>query len=301
MKASATAADVIRSSVATATHAFLAAEPFLRSGGDPRSVHEARAAIRRVRSDLRVFKRFLDADWAKKLRAELGWFAQSLGAVRDSDVLMERIEELSVRLPDDDRGAFDLVIRPLGAARSAAYGRLAVTMEGERYGALRRQILEASHAARVAPRAEQHPGAALYDCVRSSWRKLARRVDALGRNPSDDDLHRVRISAKRCRYAVEAIEPFAKRRARRFLRRVARLQDILGELHDVSVERTRLRNAMTSDSAAFVAGELAGLDVVARERARKAWGPAWKKVSNRRLRFWKSHSAFSDGPLTTEL
>jgi len=172
-------------------------------------------------------------------------------------------------------------------------------MEGERYGALRAQILEASHAPRFTPRAERTPGAAVYECVRQAWRKLERRVDDLGPNPKDEELHRVRISAKRCRYAVEAIQPFAKRRARRFLRRVARLQDILGELHDVSVERARLRNAMTNDSAAFVAGELAGLDVVARERARKAWGRAWKKVANKRLRFWKSHSAFPDGRPTT--
>jgi CHAD domain-containing protein len=301
MKSTTTVADVLRSSVASATHAFLSAEPHIRSTGDPNRIHDARAAIRRLRSDLRVFKRFLDPGWAKDLRAELGWFAQALGAVRDSDVLMVRMDDLSVRLPDDDREAFDLVLRPLGVARAAAYGRLVATMEGERYGALRAQILEASHAPRFTPRAERTPGAAVYECVRQAWRKLERRVDDLGPNPKDEELHRVRISAKRCRYAVEAIQPFAKRRARRFLRRVARLQDILGELHDVSVERARLRNAMTNDSAAFVAGELAGLDVVARERARKAWGRAWKKVANKRLRFWKSHSAFPDGRPTTEL
>jgi len=60
MKSTTTVADVLRSSVASATHAFLSAEPHIRSTGDPNRIHDARAAIRRLRSDLRVFKRFLD-------------------------------------------------------------------------------------------------------------------------------------------------------------------------------------------------------------------------------------------------
>src|SRR5207249_11170533 len=57
---------------------------------------------------------------------------------------------------------------------------------------------------------------ALPGLVAGRWRQLARAVGRLGPEPGDAALHRVRIRAKRARYAAEAVAPVVGARARRF-------------------------------------------------------------------------------------
>jgi CHAD domain-containing protein len=48
----------------------------------------------------------------------------------------------------------------------------------------------------------------------------------------DNQLHAARRAYKRARYAVEVIQPLWGRRARRLVRRIKELQDVLGEHQD---------------------------------------------------------------------
>jgi CHAD domain-containing protein len=125
--------------------------------------------------------------------------------------------------------------------------------------------------------------------VARPWRKLCRAVERLSGSPSDAELHRIRIKAKMCRYAAEAVEPITGKRARRFARRIEDVQTILGELHDAAVERERLRASVgaVDARAAFVAGELSAFETVASGEARRAWRRAWRKAAQKRLRFWR--------------
>lgn len=77
-------------------------------------------------------------------------------------------------------------------------------------------------------------------------------------------------------------------RASKLLKRLIRLQDILGTLHDAIVERQRLRACVDPRDPAFVAGEFAGLDLAARADARASWRKAWRGASRKRLRFWST-------------
>ena len=96
--------------------------------------------------------------------------------------------------------------------------------------------------------------------------RAASRVDAA---TSADDLHRMRIAAKRARYAAEAVERFGGKGVKRLARRLAALQDILGDFNDAVVAADWLRaRPMADPAAAFEAGELAGtLDAMARAHA----------------------------------
>src|SRR5205807_6865528 len=76
--------------------------------GDPDAVHDMRVATRRIRSTLRTFRKLLDADRTEPLRAELKWLAGLLGAVRDGDVMAERLTK------EVDDLAPDLVLGPVG-------------------------------------------------------------------------------------------------------------------------------------------------------------------------------------------
>src|SRR5208337_3814895 len=60
---------------------------------DPEFVHDLRVATRRARSALRLFSRILDPGEGSAFADDLGWIARLLGATRDLDVFMARLEE----------------------------------------------------------------------------------------------------------------------------------------------------------------------------------------------------------------
>ena len=69
----------------------------------------------------------------------------------------------------------------------------------------------------------------------STGRCLKRAARALRSNSPDTEWHAVRIRAKHCRYAAEAVAPIYGRRAKRFTAAIAALQDLLGSHQDTVV------------------------------------------------------------------
>ncbi len=54
-------------------------------------VHQARVAARRLRSDLKTFSLLLEPGWVGRMRHDLRWVGDPLGAVRDMDVLVNTL------------------------------------------------------------------------------------------------------------------------------------------------------------------------------------------------------------------
>jgi CHAD domain-containing protein len=121
----------------------------------------------------------------------------------------------------------------------------------------------------------------------SVWKALARRARAAETSPTDDALHALRIRTKRARYAAEALEPYVGRRAARFARRAARLQDVLGRHQDAVVAIDRLSEvAARSPELAFSAGWIAAGRARMRAETRAAWPAAWRSLARKERRFW---------------
>jgi hypothetical protein len=101
----------------------------------------------------------------------------------------------------------------------------------------------------------------------SSGTFAARSSDRTKTRLTNRELHRIRIRAKRSRYAAEAFAPVAGRTARTFAERMKRLQDLLGEQHDAVVNEQRLCHHRQDIRLAFVAGELFALEGSAADSA----------------------------------
>ena len=99
---------------------------------------------------------------------------------------------------------------------------------------------------------------------------------------------KVRILAKRCRYAAEAVAPVIGKPARRLGEAAEDLQEVLGEQHDAVVAEAWLRQAGRAPrrDAALVAGELVCLQRAAAAEARSSWPTAWKACSAKRVTSW---------------
>jgi CHAD domain-containing protein len=251
-------------------------------------VHQARVATRRLRSDLRTFRDFLDPVWNAALRDELQWLGAELGTVRDGDVLVERLHEHAARLPDTEHLAVERVISRRTAERDDAHRELLDAYRSARYVELLDRLVTAAREPMFTEAATASAEAALPDVVRKPWRHLRNAVGDLGDDPPDEALHDVRKRAKRCRYAAEAVAPVVGKRARDFAKAVAGVQEVLGEHQDAVVARAWLGKAAADASAseAYAAGMLAGVELAAAATSRDAFPAAWKAASKKSLRGW---------------
>jgi CHAD domain-containing protein len=280
---------MVRAALASGLHRLVAHDPGVRLDEDPEEVHQARVATRRLRSDLRTFKTLVDPEWADGLRQELGWLARPLGEVRDADVLLDRLRAETGRIPAEDRPPVGALIDRLTASRERSLETLFEALDSKRYVALLDALIDGVANPRLADDADKPAEDVAATLVGKAWRKLKRSVGELGPEPADEQLHRVRIMAKRCRYAAEAVVGVEGRPAKRFAGAVAGLQDVLGQLQDAVVATSWLRGCITKNTSvaeATAIGELLGFAAVASEESRRQWPEAWRAAHRKSLRSW---------------
>jgi CHAD domain-containing protein len=284
--------EVIHAAIAGSARMLILHLPAALLGDDSEGVHQARVATRRLRSDLRTFATMLDPAWTSVLRAELQWLAGALGAVRDADVLLRRINDTIKSRPLADPTAAAEVVAVLEAQRAAAGMGLATAIGSRRALALYELVVAAAADPPTNTRAVGSALRRLAPLVRRPWRHLQRQVAELGDTPSDEQLHRVRLLAKRARYAAEAVSPAFGPEARRFASAMAAIQDELGELHDLAVaaawstETAVQLERQHETPAAQAALVIADRFVSQHTELHPTWRKAYRRASRHRNRDW---------------
>lgn len=278
-----TAADVIRTGLATSVARMMLNLPVARLGSDPEGVHQARVAARRLRSDLRTFAPLLEREWSDGLRSELRWLTDVLGPVRDGDVLAVAFGNVLASHPEIPTPSANTVLDALERQRAVDRSRLLDRLSDPRAAELLDRLVDAAADPRTTPKADRPARSVMPKLVRKRWRRLARAIDALGPEPETADLHGIRILAKRVRYASEAVAPAVGKPAKRFARHAATIQDALGDLHDAAVAGTWLEAASVGLPAdgAFAAGRMAQQMLVDAEVHEQRWRRALRSLHKR--------------------
>ena len=247
---------------------------------DPAAIHRARTATRRLRSNVRALEGVIETP--DGLRADLAWVGESLGAVRDADVLAARLSDMVGAAPDVVGLGGRVVVAAVLEQRRTATERVRRDLSSVRFGNL---IHELDLLAKEASSASGMVEAA--DVMRPRWRALRESVRALGTPSSDAELHQVRIETKRARYAAEIFQQVGGARCRRFLRRATTMQDVLGTQHDASRACAWLLDQEIDDPAvARSTGWLAAGAAADRDALREAWREPWRSLGRRKARFW---------------
>jgi CHAD domain-containing protein len=258
--------------------------------GEIEPLHQMRVGTRRLRSDLRTFGPLLDEGWTQSLRDELRWLGRALGAVRDLDVLLERLRREGADLSPH----LDPLLQELERRRDGARAALLADLGSRRYLDLVDRLVDAAHAPRLSERAQAPSGKALPPLVAGAWRKLAKPGRALNAGSPDEEFHAVRVRAKRVRYAAEAVAPALgrsrERRAQRLARRAAGVQDVLGELQDSVVAAETIgefaREHSHDGPLNLAAGRMLERESRARAAARAEFPRAWRQLDRKKLRAW---------------
>jgi CHAD domain-containing protein len=287
-----TIAEVVQDSIGSGLNRLIPHDLAVRINGDPRGIHQARVATRRLRSDLRTFRRLLDPAWVDRTRTTLKWVADALGDVRDADVLAGRLATRRSTGGDvEDRG-FDELTGRLHTRREAAMVNLRDVLARPRYFELLDHLEQAASSppwradGTVDP--DRPAASELGQLVRRPWRRLRKAVDELDAEPNDQALHRVRIKAKAVRYGAETARPVIGRPAKRLAKGAKALQGTLGDHNDAVDAEAWLRQeaAEPGTPVAVAAGEAIAVERQEQADTRDAWPAAWKKASRRKGRRW---------------
>ena len=278
--------ELVRATLAASVDRLVRVDPTLRASPNADAVHDARVSVRKLRSHLRTFAPVTDRAWAGDLSERLRWLGDVLGAARDADVLVAGLTEHIERLPSPDRRQAEQALGLFRAPRDSAYYELGRVLRDPAYA----EVLETTIAAACAPMVhlpQRSAASVMPQLMQRVWRKLRKRVRRAGLQPTDRDLHRIRIHAKHLRYAAEALMPIAGNAARRFARRAEDLQALLGKQHDAVAADIALHAHVHDGAHAFIGGEFAAIRRADSERYRERFPRCWQRLARRkRRRFW---------------
>jgi CHAD domain-containing protein len=276
------------------TEVLLWHAPAAAGGKTPEGVHQMRVAMRRMRSLLRVFRPACDGAALRGFDARLKELAALLGPARDWDVFLEGLgAEVAAALPEEPRIA--ALQRAATARQQAAYAALRPAIQGP---ALRRIAWEAVALIETRPwRAEttetaaERRGQPLEDfaagVLHKRWRRITEGGESIAALP-DVAFHALRIEAKRLRYAAELFAPlWGRKKARRFLDRLAAVQEAFGLANDAVVARALMASLTARGDAGltWAGGVAEGWALARARRARGKAEAAWGELLSADL-FW---------------
>jgi inorganic triphosphatase YgiF len=211
---------------------------------DPEYVHQMRVATRRLRAALRMFRPVLPAGFSEQLVPPMRDLMQALGQARDLDVLMaEIVAPVAKALPDEPRltDLASAITNRLYAARSTI--RHVLRQPGYSQLLLTVGSLLQSAPFTEPPAAGSETSSLLQFAdrrLRSQLKKILALADA-ARVEDPLSLHELRIGIKRLRYAIEFFGPMIPGKSgSNVIKRLAGLQEVLGQLNDLASAGTLL-------------------------------------------------------------
>ncbi|WP_211473842.1 CYTH and CHAD domain-containing protein [Collimonas humicola] len=215
-------------------------------GSDPEHLHQMRVGLRRLRATLSLFKKFIQAP--PEIAVQLRWLAGVLGPARDWEVLaastlndaarrrphepqLEHLRQHTAGVAGKHRHA------AANALASRAYARLLLSLGSWLEGRRWRQQQGAEQIAALSMPLKKFARSKLLKLQK----KLLERAKGI-KLQGPAKRHRLRIAAKKVRYAAEFFESyFPFKRMRPYVQALSELQDLLGVSNDRNVAGSLLQ------------------------------------------------------------
>ncbi len=216
---------------------------------DPEVVHDMRVSIRQMRSVLRL----LGSNYGKvgrNYRNQLRGFAQTLGQIRDLDVLIADVDRYHRSLrATKKKEALQLVMNRFQQQRAKALSRWQKTQNSKSYRKFVKQFtafLSDTDGNNLSPSTLQVRH--IVPMLLHERLAQVRRYDGLLEGAPVELFHRLRVDVKRLRYAVTFFQPVLGTSANDFIEHLKVMQDNLGRLNDISVGTRLLKSLKKLDA-----------------------------------------------------
>jgi len=246
---------------------------------DAEFLHDLRVACRRARSALSQIKGVLAQPLADNLTKEIRWLCNATGPCRDLDVYLQEMNGYRRQL-DTAANEIDDFEKLLRRERTRALRRVRGVLRSKRFDRLMEAwalLVAGDDAKPEAPNAATPIGEVAGKKILKAYRRMVKRGARLSDPPPAEDLHRLRIDAKKLRYLLEFFgELYPKKTLARLVRELKQFQDILGGSNDMAVQQrhlaafaeTLMAEGSTRAGTVFAMGRLA--DTMAERQAEYA-------------------------------
>jgi triphosphatase len=220
-------------------------EPGTRLGVDPESLHDMRVACRRIRTALEVIEEAYPESMRAEFSPEFRWLGRGLGRVRDLDVMLHKVRSMLPEATVIEQPALSIFAQSLEIQRVRRRLKLIRRLDAPSYVELIAKGADWVHAG--PPPAAQVPGGstaayAFAPKIIGHWVDSMRKAfERAEHTMAEEDLHVLRIAAKKSRYAMEYFADLEGANAVRRARRIAGLQDLLGDHRDANALLRRMR------------------------------------------------------------
>lgn len=231
---------------------------------DAEALHRTRVASRRLREVLPVIEApdGSPISPSRKRRGRVRRLTRALGGVRELDVALALLDELSNQHPQWSP-TVGAVRAEIQRDRAVRYADMIHSLEDIKPGTLTQELASLAEAPHPPTGAEQHRR--LRERVLRRARRLERRIDEAGALYAFDRLHLVRISAKKLRYVLELVQELTRVGTTRLVGRLKDVQELLGRLHDLEILAGYVRKVRDATAARRSAGAAGLLDAIAKE------------------------------------
>ncbi len=199
-------------------------------------LHQSRVSVRRIRSAMLTFADLFQPDSFAGLNEDLSWYAGVLGAQRALEVMRENLAKVLEPLGDLELESF--VLARMNEEIATADLNRQSARESQRYRQLVDEMTDLGRVLRFSARSFETAPRALRGGLRRSWKAVDDRFEVADRHPSEEHLHRLRISLKRLQYASEIMASVDAGPVAKLAKRAEATQTKLGRVHDQSVAHT---------------------------------------------------------------
>jgi CHAD domain-containing protein len=217
-----------------------AVRPGVLADVDPEYLHELRTSVRATRSLLRISGDLVADAPLSRFAADFAWLGHVTAPLRDLDV---QLLELAGSGDTDVSGLAGLepLQRQLAAQRRRALTTVRSLLQSPRATTLSANWRTALDAFAESELPSPTTGAAASAHAAEAYRRIVRAAAPVTADTHPDELHRLRRLCKRMRYLLDGYATvYAREPHRDVLAALKALQDCLGDIQDVDVQRRQL-------------------------------------------------------------
>lgn len=207
---------------------------------DTEFLHQYRVSLRKTRSLLNLMKKALPADVHLKLKTLLAELASATNMLRDMDVFLLERDYYQAMLPENFSAGFSQLFRMIAADREKARKSVYKSFKSAKHSKTFDDVFKLleSEPVYASDIARKPVLKAAKKKILSRYHRLSLVGSEIHEGTPDDDVHALRIECKKLRYLMEFFaELFPKKRIRQLIKSLKKLQTILGNFNDYSVQK----------------------------------------------------------------
>ena len=277
---------------------ILAQQHFLDQPQAPENLHQLRISLRRLRVFLSFCKPLLPTETIEAMLETLRSWSLTTEALRETDVLLEYWQQLTPFLTANSAEVRSALADLLHKNRSLGTEKLVTDFSSGQYTPF---ILELWRLLEEWPQMPD-PAPLLSAYLEQRLGHWLQNMLTAGADLALADrlaLHQLRIQAKKLRYVLEIITPFQKsKHTRQLYRRLKRLQEHLGTIHDSLTAPVFLDRLVKPSAARLLHGDrglIIGWQAAQSATARNEFKKSWQKFQKTAANWTKHYKTIPEG------